>query len=98
MGFWGGGLSWKLLGFGGLFDFFFFFFLDGWIGPMGIGLGWIKREYSRDSRDEFKDSPRDGFGLVLVLDLELDLGGSMGYLYMYLYMFCILHYCTVLLL
>lgn len=34
-------------------------------------LGWIKREYSRDSRDsrdEFEDSSRDGFGLGLDLD------------------------------
>lgn len=62
----------------------------------------VKREYSRDSRDEygFKDFSRDGFGLVLVLvlDLDLDLGGSMGYMYMYLCVYCILHCCTVLLL
>lgn len=33
MGFWSGGLSWKLLVIGGVFDFFFFlFFLDGLIG------------------------------------------------------------------
>lgn len=85
MGFWGGGLSWKLLG--GCLTFFFFFlfvsfggdsvyeyvWMDAMDGCDGnrFTLGWIKREYSRDSRDsrdEFEDSSRDGFGLGLDLD------------------------------
>lgn len=55
--------------------------MDGWMRWMvgWVTLGWIKREYLRDSRDEyeFEDSSRDGFGLELelVLDLDLDLGG-----------------------
>lgn len=43
MGFWSGGLSWKLLGLGGLFDFFFFFFwMDGWMDVwMDAMDGWM---------------------------------------------------------
>lgn len=49
--------------------------MDVWMNRNRVTLGWIKREYSRDSRDEyeFEDSPRDGFGLGLVLVFDLDL-------------------------
>lgn len=75
--------------------------MDGWMGWMNrVTLGWIKREYSRD---EFKDSSRDGFGLVLVLVLVLILVFGFGWIGIFVFVYvyvsvCILHCCTVLLL
>lgn len=95
MGFWSGGLRWKLLG-GCLISFFFSFF--GWMDAMGWLVCWFVGSYpsvflitsmafnflssnerriraGRAGMDEFKDSSRDGFVLVLDLDLNLNLDG-----------------------
>lgn len=84
------------------------FFLDGWMDAMGwmrwmrwmvgwVTLGWIKRAYSRDSRDEyeFEDSPRDDFGLVLVLVFGIGFGWIVIFVYVYVLYTALLYCITI---
>lgn len=63
-----------------------------------VTLGWIKREYSRDSRDEyeFEDSSRDGFGFGFGFGfgwIGIFVYVSIYVLYTVLYCITVLLYC-----